>query len=75
MMEEEMSTVSAPMSGTIVKVLVSVGDSVDEDQKLIVIDAMKMDTPIYAPCKGIIKEVSVKENDKVEADQVLVVLE
>lgn len=67
--------VTAPMPGTILKVLVEVGDQVKEDEEVVILEAMKMENPIYAPKDGKVVEIKVKEKDKVDTDQVLVVLE
>lgn len=65
----------APMPGKIVDVLVEVGDQVSEDDELLILEAMKMENPVYATGDGVVKEIKVKKNDAVEADQLLVVLE
>lgn len=67
--------VVAPMPGTIMEVLVKVGDKVQEDDEVVILEAMKMENPIAAPGEGVVKEIKVKQDDKVETDQVLVVLE
>jgi acetyl-CoA carboxylase biotin carboxyl carrier protein len=67
--------VKAPMPGKILEVLVKVGDQVKEDDELLMLEAMKMENPIYAPIDGTVKDIKVKANDSVETDQVLVVIE
>jgi len=67
--------VSAPMPGSVIEVLVKVGDEVKENDELMVLEAMKMENPIFAPAAGTIKEIKVNEKDTVEAEQVLVVME
>jgi biotin carboxyl carrier protein len=67
--------VTAPMPGTILKVLVKVGDQIKEDEEVAILEAMKMENPIYAPSDGKVIEIKVKEKDKVDTDQVLVILE
>ena len=47
----------------VVKILVKEGDKVEENQPLIVIEAMKMETKIVAKTNGKIKSIKVKEND------------
>ncbi len=64
----------APMAGKVFKLLVEVGETVEEDDETIIIEAMKMETPVLAPCGGTIKEVRVKEGDTVEEDDVLAVI-
>ena len=66
--------VKAPMPGKILEVLVKVGDQVKEDDEVAMLEAMKMENPIYAPVDGTVKEIKVKANDSVETEQVLLVL-
>jgi len=70
-----MKEVLAPMPGFILDVLVGVGDTVLEEQNLIILEAMKMENPVMAPCDGTVKEIKVQKGDKVASDQVLMMLE
>jgi len=65
----------APMAGKIIEIKVNVCDSVHEDDKEAVIEAMKMEMPIMAYSDGTIKEIKVAKGDSVEADQVLMIME
>jgi len=65
----------APMPGKILAVLVNVGDKVNEDDEVIMLEAMKMENPIYAPAGGTVKEIKVKANDSVETEQIMMVIE
>jgi biotin carboxyl carrier protein len=65
----------AHMPGTISMIMVNVGDKVQADDELLVLEAMKMENPICAKTDSIVKEIKVKENDKVAINQVLIVLE
>ncbi len=67
--------VTAPMAGNIWKILVKVGDQVQFEDELMVLEALKMENPIYAPADGTVAEIKVSENDAVEANQVLMVLD
>jgi acetyl-CoA carboxylase biotin carboxyl carrier protein len=67
--------VKAPMPGKILEVLVKVGDTVNEDDELLILEAMKMENPIYAAAGGVVKEIKVKVNDSVDTDQLMMVLE
>jgi len=67
--------VAAPMSGSIWKILVKVGDRVKYEDELIILEALKMENPIYAPADGTIAEIRVSEGDNVEPNQVLIVIE
>ena len=69
------TNVEAPLAGNIWEVLVNVGDSVEEDDELVIIEALKMENPVYAPADGTVKEIKVSKGDVVEEDDVLIVLE
>lgn len=70
-----MSDITAPMGGKILNVLVGVGDSVNENDEVLILEAMKMELPVVATSSGTVKEVKCSEGDTVEADAVLIVLE
>lgn len=65
----------APMPGKILQVMVKVGDKVAEDDELLILEAMKMENPIYSTADGVVKEIKVGKDDTVDSDQVLVILE
>jgi biotin carboxyl carrier protein len=67
-------TITAPMPGRIVRVLVQPGEAVRAGQGLIVVEAMKMENELRAPRGGTVAEVRVREGASVDADAVLVVL-
>jgi biotin carboxyl carrier protein len=63
------------MVGKVLKIEKQVGDRVEEDDVVIVMEAMKMEIPVVAPTGGVIKEVKVSPGQAVEAEQVLAVIE
>ncbi|MEW5733646.1 MAG: acetyl-CoA carboxylase biotin carboxyl carrier protein subunit [Thermodesulfobacteriota bacterium] len=63
--------VQAPMPGTIMKILVKEGDTVAEDQEVLILEAMKMENPIFSPAGGKVASVKVKAGDKVDTGQTL----
>ena len=67
--------VLAPLAGNIWQILVEVGASVEEDDELFIVEAMKMENLVYAPCDGKITEIKVKEGDQVDEDAVVMVIE
>ena len=67
--------VTAPMPGTVVRVSVSVGESVEARRPLVVLEAMKMETPLTAPYDATVKAVHVEEGDRVVGGALLVELE
>jgi len=66
--------VAVPMQGTIVKVLVAVGDAVEVGQAVTVLEAMKMENNITAETSGTVAEIKVKPGDAVGAGDVVVVI-
>jgi len=66
---------TAPMNGSIVRVLVSVGQSVEAGAQLVVLEAMKMEHSIRAPHAGIIKALYCQEGEMVSEGSALVELE
>jgi acetyl-CoA/propionyl-CoA carboxylase biotin carboxyl carrier protein len=68
-------TITVPMQGTIVKVLVAEGDSVELGETLCVLEAMKMENPINADRAGVVKELRVKPGDALGAGDVVAVIE
>jgi acetyl-CoA carboxylase biotin carboxyl carrier protein len=69
------SEVTAPMGGKIIDVKVKAGDTVGENDEVVILEAMKMELPVVAGVSGTVKEVKCKKGDAVEADAVLIVLE
>ncbi len=67
------SRIVAPMTGTIVRVLVSVGDTIEENQDLVILSAMKIEHRLRTTIAGVVTEVHANEGDTVEADELLVV--
>jgi glutaconyl-CoA decarboxylase len=71
----EQSRVVAPMPGTVIRLLVGAGDSVRARQPLVVLEAMKMETPLTSPYDAKVRAVHVAEGDRVAGGAVLVELE
>jgi biotin carboxyl carrier protein len=70
-LEQEME---APLAGLVVEIKIKVGDKVSEDDEALIMEAMKMKTPILIPCDGIVKELKVKEGDEVEEEDILAII-
>jgi acetyl/propionyl-CoA carboxylase alpha subunit len=69
------SELVAPMPGTVLEVAVAVGDVVRARQRLVVLEAMKMENPVAAPFDGTVKAVHVAAGDRVAGGALLVELE
>jgi biotin carboxyl carrier protein len=67
--------VSVPMVGKIISVTVKVGDKVEENDQIAVLEAMKMEMPVVSPVTGTVKEIHVNAGQEVEAEQTLAVIE
>ena len=67
--------VNAPMVGKILRVVANVGDRVEEDQTIVVMEAMKMEIEVVAPAGGVIAEIRVATGDAVDPDTVVAVIE
>ncbi len=67
--------VTAPIPGTVIRVLVEAGDRVAARQPLVVLEAMKMETPLTSPYDATVRAVHVAEGDRVAGGAVLVELE
>jgi acetyl-CoA carboxylase biotin carboxyl carrier protein len=70
-----MTEVVASMAGNVWKVLVAVGDEVEEDQDVVILESMKMEIPIATDFDGVVKEVKINEGDFVNEGDVLIVIE
>jgi pyruvate carboxylase subunit B len=68
-------TLSSPMPGTVVKVLVAQGDTVKKGQDLVVVEAMKMEIKLSAPRDGTVKSLRAEAGARCDAGEALVELE
>ena len=63
--------IKAHITGTVWKVEVEVGDEVEEEETVIILESMKMEMPIEAPVDGTITEILVEPNESVQEGQVV----
>jgi pyruvate carboxylase len=66
--------IGAPIPGLIVTLAVSVGQKVEKGEKLLMMEAMKMQTTVYAPADGVVDELPIQIGDTVESKDLLVKL-
>jgi acetyl-CoA carboxylase biotin carboxyl carrier protein len=67
--------ITAPMGGKVIEIKVKIGDTVNEDDEVLILEAMKMELPVVATGSGKVKEIKCQVGDAVEAEAVLVILE
>ena len=67
-------SVKAPMPGTVVNVVVTVGQAVKAGDDLVFIEAMKMETPVKAPKDATVATIEVSKGEAVDSGKVLVTL-
>jgi biotin carboxyl carrier protein len=67
--------IKAPMPGLILRILIEPGQQVKKNERLIIIEAMKMENEIKAPRSGVIKTIDCSEQKAVEQGKILIVLE
>jgi acetyl-CoA carboxylase biotin carboxyl carrier protein len=70
-----MAEVKSEMVGTVWKIVIAVGDSVDEDDTLVILESMKMEIPVDTPIAGTVKEILIKEGDVVQEGDVVAIVE
>jgi biotin carboxyl carrier protein len=63
------------MVGKILRIETKVGDRVEEDATIVVMEAMKMETEVVSPCDGTIAEIKVAVGDAVDPDTVVAVVD
>jgi biotin carboxyl carrier protein len=68
-------TVSVPMPGKVIAILVAEGDTVEKGQGLVIVEAMKMENEVRCPIAGEVKEIKVKQGETVEAGATLLIVE
>ena len=67
--------VRSEIGGSVWKIEVAIGDSVAEDDPLIVLESMKMEIPLLSPRAGVVREILVVEGDPIGEGDVAVILE
>ena len=68
------TSVAAHITGTVWKIEVKLGDSVEEGQTLVIIESMKMEMPVESPKAGKVESVVVAEGQAVDEGAVLLTL-
>ncbi len=71
---EQARQIKAPLAGTVVRVMVGVGETVNAGDVLIVLEAMKMEAEVQAPAAGTVAAIRVRGGDSVQLGQILLLL-
>ena len=66
--------VEAQIAGNVWKIEKRVGDSVEKEDVILILESMKMEIPVEAPCAGLLSEIRVNEGDDVEEGNILAVI-
>ncbi len=67
--------VAAHITGTVWKIQVKVGEQVQEEQPLVILESMKMEMPVESPVSGKVASIVAAEGQAVEEGDVLLILE
>lgn len=70
-----MSNVVSPVVGTVWKIQVAVGDTVADDDDVMILESMKMEIPVEAEASGVISAIHVAEGDQIAEGQLLATVE
>lgn len=73
--KKQINEIHAPMPGLVLEINVEIGQSIKENDSLLILEAMKMENSITSPINGIIKSISVKKGDAVDKNQLLIEFE
>ncbi|MDC9723210.1 MAG: acetyl-CoA carboxylase biotin carboxyl carrier protein subunit [Urechidicola sp.] len=67
--------IKAPMPGVVLSVNIEVGQTVSEDDALLILEAMKMESTLVSPSNGVVKSIAISSGDTVEKGQLLIEFE
>tara|TARA_B100001769_G_C21733480_1_gene402863 strand:+ start:326 stop:535 length:210 start_codon:yes stop_codon:yes gene_type:complete len=67
--------IKTEIQAVIWKINVEIGQTVDIDDIVVILESMKMEIPIESKYKGVVKEILIKEGDNVNEDQEIIILE
>jgi acetyl-CoA carboxylase biotin carboxyl carrier protein len=70
-----LTDIEAHITGTVWKIEVAPGDSIEEGDTVVILESMKMEMPVEAEDGGVVKEIAVEEGQAVSEGDTLVVLE
>lgn len=72
---KKINELKAPMPGMILNIAVQEGNSVKKGDKLLILEAMKMENVLKSPTDAVIKSIKIKQGERVEKNHVLIVFQ
>ena len=66
--------VVSPVPGNVLNIMVAVGDAVEENQQVAIVEAMKMENPIVSPVAGTVQSIEVDKGGTVDSDTVIMII-
>ena len=70
-----MAKLESPIAGKIFQIMIEVGQAITDEDELMIIEAMKMENPVFSDDAGTVKEILVKVGDTVVEGQALAIIE
>jgi Acetyl/propionyl-CoA carboxylase, alpha subunit len=70
-----MANLESPLAGRILAINMEIGQTITEDDELVIIESMKMENPIFNEMAGTVKEIKIKVGDRVQEGDILAVIE
>lgn len=67
--------ICSEITGTVWKIEMGVGDTVKEDDVIMILESMKMEIPVLSPCAGTLRELLVDEGNAIAEDQVVAIVD
>ena len=67
--------IKTEIQAVIWKINVEIGQKVDIDDVIVILESMKMEIPIESKYRGVVKDILIKEGDNVNEDQEIIILE
>lgn len=67
--------ICSEITGTVWKIEMGIGDSVEEDDVIMILESMKMEIPVLAPCAGTLQQILVEEGVAIAEGQVIAILD
>ncbi|MFY9212541.1 MAG: biotin/lipoyl-binding carrier protein [Aestuariivita sp.] len=67
--------ICSEITGTVWKIEMGIGDSVKEDDVIMILESMKMEIPVLAPCAGTLQQILVEEGVAIAEGQVIAILD